>query len=306
MAKENYISLRGQCRSDILLAKDNNDVPTTALFSLHTVKRSIRNRSGQLDPKFDRPIIMTDNPEVVRQIVKIKKHDIVEIKGSFTTGKVIKHKKCPYCGCMNDIEVPLQVITPSYVGVLRSDLKNDAEGLKELVDAAEISNVAKVIGRVCSPDIRTGVSEIGDVYASYQLAVNRKYYLYGTSNYDDHADYPYVISYNKQAEDDEKALVSGSLVYIDGYVHTMLAPLTVECANEECQKEFTINSQRMSITPYSVEYLRDYNEDAIEESRPNRKSDDGDEVELKAVIEDIGDKEQADEEAELLNDVMGS
>ena len=104
--------------------------------------------------------------------------------------------------------------------------------------------------------------------------MNRKYYLRGSADYDDHSDYPYVISYNEQAQKDMKALKQGSLVYIDGYVHTMLVPFTVTCANEECGKNFEIKTQRMSITPYSVEYLRDCNEDAIEQTRPNAASAD--------------------------------
>ncbi len=282
MAKENYISLRGQIRGDVIMVSDDNGNPITALFSMHTLKRNIYDQAGKYELKFDKPIILTSDPKMIRSISNIKKYDIVEIKGSFTTGRAVKHKKCPHCGFVNSVEVPFQVISPSYVGILKTGLKSDSEGLQNLIECAEISNVAKVIGRVCSEEIHTGDTERGDIFSTYQLAVNRKYYLYGSSDYDDHSDYPYVISYNDQAIKDNKALYQGSLVYIDGYVHTMLTPLSVECANEECGKEFTIKTQRMSLTPYSTEYLRDYNENAIEETRPNRK-DDTNEYELDGI-----------------------
>ena len=268
MAKENYISLRGQIRSEVIYVKNENDFPIKAFFSLHTIKRNAHNRAGQLEPKFDKPIIMTSDPVIIRETLKINRGDIIEVKGSFTTGKVIKHKKCPYCGFENDFETPYQVITPQYIGVLKTGLKSDSEGLKDLVETAEISNVAKIIGRVCSEKIINGESERGDLFATYQLAVNRKYYLPGTEDYDDHSDYLYVISYNDQAIDDTKALKEGALIYVDGYVHTMLTPMKVTCANEECHRDFEIKTQRMSITPYSVEYLRDYNGDAIEQTHP--------------------------------------
>lgn len=274
MAKENYISLRGQIRGDVIYVKDENDVPIKALFSLHTLKRNAYNRAGQLDPKFDKPIIMTSDPVIIRDTLKIVRGDILEIKGSFTTGTAVKHKKCPYCGFENDIETPFQIITPQYVGVLKTGIKSDSEGLRELVNCVEISNVAKIIGRVCSDKIRSGDTEYGDIFSTYQIAVNRKYFLQGSTGYDDHSDYPYVISYNEQAVDDAKALKQGALVYIDGYVHTMLTPMKCTCANEECNRDFEIKTQRMSITPYSTEYLRDYNDDAIEQTHPEDKKDD--------------------------------
>lgn len=269
MAKENYISLRGQLRKDPTIVTDDMGEPISAVFSLHTLKRNVRDRAGNLDPKFDRPIILTSDPRLVQKIKSFKNHDIIEVKGNFTTGFVQKPKKCPVCGEVNIIETPFQVVTPLYVGVIRTGIENDAEGLHELVETAEISNIAKMIGRVCSPTdhIYHGVTEIEQSYTKYQLAVNRKYYMATSNGYEDHTDYPYVISYEDVADKDYAALKQGALVYIDGYIHTMA--FNINCKCEHCGSDFTFRSQRMLITPYSTEYLRDYNDDAIPETRAN-------------------------------------
>lgn len=260
MAKENYISLRGQERGQVYYVKDENGTPIQALFSLHTLRRDAYDCAGNFEPKFNMPIIVTKDPRIIQKTFEIKKNDIVEIKGSFLTGKIVKHKKCPVCGLINDYECASQVIAPQYVGVLKTGIRSDNVGLKELVNSVEISNICKVIGRVCSPEIKTGITERGENFTTYQIAVNRKFFLYGTEDEEDHTDYPYVISYGTQAELDAQTLKQGSLIYIDGYVHTMITPMEVKCANEKCGEVIKVDTQRMTITPYSVEYLRDYND----------------------------------------------
>ena len=126
--------------------------------------------------------------------------------------------------------------------------------------ASEVSNVAKLIGRVCTPteDIVFSETEKGVPFCKYQIAVNRKLYLADSEGEDDHSDYPVVYSYGKQAEDDSASLKQGALVYIDGFVRTVGAESNVVCAS--CEKEFPFKTRKMSLSPYSVEYLRDYNE----------------------------------------------
>lgn len=81
MAKENYISLKGQLRGDVRFVTDpDTGEITSAMFPLYVLRRNIWDRAGNLSPKFDRPIILTSDKEIIRAVKELKKYDIVEVK----------------------------------------------------------------------------------------------------------------------------------------------------------------------------------------------------------------------------------
>lgn len=265
MAKENYISLKGQLRTNVKFVTDETTGEiTTAMFPLYVLRRNIWDRAGNLSPKFDRPIISTSDQEMIRQIQTLKKYDIVEVKGSFRTKRSTRHKICEVCGETTVIEAPIQLINPSYVGTVATDINNNTEGLHYLLRVAEISNIAKVIGRVCCPTeaIVFGETENGVPYCRYQLAVNRKLFVADSEGEEDHADYPIVISYGDTAYDDKEVLQQNALVFLDGYIHVIQHEKTVEC--EHCGATFSYKTASMSLSPYAMEYLRDFKDDVLE------------------------------------------
>ena len=271
MAKENYISLRGQLRAEpkIIQGADGND--TLAMFPLVVIRRNIYNRAGNLDIKWDRPIIASSDREMIKQIRKASIHDIVEIKGTFRTQYSKKDIICPECGEVNTIDCSIQTINPVFVGILNNQIHNDTEGQKYLLDCAEVANIAKVIGRVCTPDedIYFAENDTGSLYARYQLAVNRKLYIKDSEGEEDHADFPVVYSYDDIAKADKQIIKQNTLVYLDGYVHTMIYDQPIECTS--CGNNFTYKSQKMNLTPYAMEYLRDFDE--LLESTHGSKND---------------------------------
>ncbi len=186
---------------------------------------------------------------------------------------VMKKKQCPdpACAQVNQFPISIQVINPTYVGKC-CELGTNIEGTDYLRRCAEISNIAKMIGRVCLKDdqIIIGETERGNKFAKYQIAINRK--LFDTSSVDseDHSDYPVVYSYDDVADQDEAMLCEGALIYLDGYVHTMNTTQQVECCR--CHKVFEVKNLRMNLTPYSNEYLRDYKNDGLQ-STHGSKSD---------------------------------
>lgn len=265
MAKENYISLKGQLRSDVKFITDEETGEITmALFPLLVLRRNIWDRAGNLSPKFDRPIIATTDKEMIRQATKIKHYDIVEVKGTYLTQHSIRNKICPHCGKINVLNTSIQTINPIYIGVVNDTLHNDTDGTTYLLSCAEISNIAKVIGRVCTPteEIVFGETDKGEVYARYQLAVNRKLYVRDSEGEEDHADFPIVYSYGDVARDDKEVLQQNALVYLDGFIHTMQKEQEVICS--ECNQVFTYKTQYMNLSPYSMEYLRDFKDDVLE------------------------------------------
>lgn len=265
MAKENYISLKGQLRCDVKFVTDEETGEITlAMFPLLVLRRNIWNRAGNLSPKFDRPIIATSDKEMIKQAKKLKHYDIVEVKGTFLTQHSTRSKICPHCGKINVLETSIQTINPVYIGAVNDTLKNDTDGTTYLLGCAEISNIAKVIGRVCTPteEIVFGETDKGEVYARYQIAVNRKLFVKDSEGEEDHADFPIVYSYGDVARDDKDVLQQNALVYLDGYIHTMLRDQLVTC--DECGGEFTFKTQCMNLSPYSMEYLRDFKDDVLE------------------------------------------
>jgi hypothetical protein len=121
----------------------------------------------------------------------------------------------------------------------------------------------KLIGRVCktsdandapeNPQLKTNDS--GDEYCKYQIAVNRKLYIEG-SGLEEHSDYLWVRSFNRNAEKDALALSVNSLIYLDAYVRSFTAKQRIDaCIN--CGKSYTFSNTGFEVIPYSVEYLRD-------------------------------------------------
>ena len=99
MAKENYISLKGQLRGDVRFVTDpDTGEITSAMFPLYVLRRNIWDRAGNLSPKFDRPIILTSDKEIIRAVKELKKYDIVEVKGSFRTKMSSRHRLLPVYG----------------------------------------------------------------------------------------------------------------------------------------------------------------------------------------------------------------
>ena len=260
MAKENYISLRGQLRAEPKFQYDEKGKPIMAFFPLLVIRRNIWDRAGNLSIKWDRPIISTADQNIIKEIQKAKVHDIIEVKGTFRTQHSQRTQICPHCGEKNIIETAIQTIKPIYVGIVDDRMKNDTDGQNYLIHCAEIANIAKVIGRVCTntEDIYFGETEQGELYGRYQLAVNRKLYIRDSEDEEDHADFPVIYSYGDIAKEDQQILKQNTLVYLDGYIHTMIYEQPVECSH--CGEEFKYKSQKMNLTPYSMEYLRDFDE----------------------------------------------
>ena len=258
MAKENYVFLIGQVRQSPVFRDDENGEHFSGMMPLMTLRRNIRDNAGNLSPKWDRPIISTANKIMMRQMDKINLHDIVEIKGTITTQNITRGLRCPHCGCIVKQPGTITTINPVYINI-RENLNNDTDGFRYLMDCAEISNQTKVIGRVCR-DVEQLHTDEGKACAKYQIAINRKLYVEG-SEPEDHTDYPYVYSYGRVAEDDIKYIKAdspGTLLYVDGFIHTVKFDQSTFCQNDDCGKEFKFQNQTMNITPYSVEYLRDF------------------------------------------------
>lgn len=253
MAKENYIFLIGQVLKEPSIKLDDDGAPVRATFQLTTLRRDKYDKAGNFSPKWDKPVILTGVPALIKQIQNISLYDFVEVKGTVTTKDYIRRTVCPHCGAEQLTNAMMTFINPTYINV-REHCESRTAGLSYLSDCAEASNILKLIGRVCrDPEFYT--YENGATCCSYPIAVNRKLFIDGSIDEEDHSDYPWVKTFGEQAEEDYAALRMDSLVYVDGYVRTLKRDQQIQCSNPECGQMYTFPNAILEAIPYSVEYL---------------------------------------------------
>jgi len=268
MAKENFILLRGVIKKKPkFIGNAEENTIKEAIFKMTVIRRDIFGRGNSFEPKMDYPIVSTSSPEIIRQIIDLNltEGDVIEVKGTYKTKGIEIKCECPNCHKINSFSYQLNCVSPQFVQRM-AHFDTSAEGLSYLKNHAEISNICKVIGTVCvsGENFRNGESENGDSFLKYKIAVNRKIKEFDSVDKEDHVDYPYVCSFNDVAAGDRKMLKLGTMIYIDGFVHTSAPSIGVLCG--ECSTEFSTRVQNMNITPYSVEYLRDYIDNGFEQS----------------------------------------
>lgn len=255
MAKENYIFLIGQVLKEPKIKRDEDGNPMRASFGLTTLRRDKYDRAGNFAPKWDRPAILTGVPELMKIIEDIEVNDFVEVKGTVTTKDFTKKTICPYCGAEQHTNSMMTFINPVYI-FKRGHADSRTDGLPYLSAVAEASNILKIVGRVCKEPTLYAYDD-GTKCCTYPLAVNRKLYVQGSENEEDHSDYPWVKSFGEQAEENYAALDVNSLVYIDGYIRTVKRSQDLQCANPECGKIYSTPNTVMEAIPYATEYLAD-------------------------------------------------
>lgn len=266
MAKENYVFLIGYVKKEPVFINDREGNPIEAMMPLTTIRRGPFDEAGNFAPRWDKPILRTKDPRLIKKMQTIQLHDIIETKASIVTAHAKRMITCEKCGHKEPKDVSLVYLSPISICV-RQHTDSDTEGASVLldIDVAEISNVAKIIGRVCNEEgVKFYKDEEGHAKSTYQVAVNRKFYIYGSrmdrgstddETQEDRADYPWVSSYGKVAEEDNAQIQQGSLLFIDGYIHTQAYEQKTICSNPECNHEITYKCQSFQVTPYSNEYL---------------------------------------------------
>jgi single-stranded DNA-binding protein len=252
MAKENYVFLVGQLLQESKIVKDKGGDSIRADCVVTTLRRDNKKNRENYTPVWDKPIVMSGNKEMINKMEKIDQFDFVEVKGTVTTKEIKRGTICPHCKGKNVQKGVMTFITPTFIGKRRT-AQSRTEGFPYLREHSEISNTCKIIGRLCrDPELYTN-SE-GVVCCEYQIAVNRKYYIEG-SGVLDRTDYPWVKTFNEQAQEDINSLKMGSLVYLDGCIRTRTIDRITLC--EHCNQDYNWRDVVLEILPYSVEYLAD-------------------------------------------------
>lgn len=252
MAKHNQVILNGQVSVPPRIVTDETGTPIRAMFGID-VMHGNRDFGNNIDNiKYDVPIIMTSEPSMIKQIQKISKGDMIEVKGTITTRDIIKRTSCRYCGHKHEKAGNLVCITPIYLEV-REPALTDEKGKKLLRNRCEMSNMVTVIAPLCR-DPQLYITEKGTAVTTYQLAIRRKFRI--KKDNDIRTDFPWVKSYGQIAENDAKSLKKGSYVFIDGRIQVRQLKRIQECEN--CGETYEWTDSATEIVPYAVEYLRDF------------------------------------------------
>lgn len=274
MAKENYVFITGQLQKEPVFVKNREGRINEVVFPLRTIRRGPYDRAGNFDPKFDSPILKTKDPRLISIASTFHMHDLIESKCVIVTEYADRTYTCPHCGCRFVRNVFTTFLSPVSLSVRnREDTTTNAMHILQDDDVAENSNVVKIIGRVTNEDgPRYNLNEATQKKScTYQIAVNRKFLLYGASKLfgvksegnegvnqlinEERSDYPWVVCYDSIADEARDYLHQGSLIYIDGYFHTRPFIKTIKCENPECGLTFDTKDLSLTVTPYDIEYL---------------------------------------------------
>ena len=268
MAQHNIGHFYGMVQTNPKIVLDDETkqpVSAIAYIATATSSRRFANANEENNVSFNQIMIMSGVPEVAAKMAEMKMYDVVIIKGSLNTRNIQKTAMCEECHqrfIVNEIkgdsdeDAPeyttsmVTFVTPIDIDIRDTELTED-EAMDILIEHREMSNEIQVIGNLCNDP----VSWEGGKATSYQVGINRKFYLKD----DDPAtssDYPFIRSYGIQAENDIEALHQGSLVLVDGFVKMRHFSRKSTCPF--CNSVKTWTDKVLEIVPYSVEYLGDY------------------------------------------------
>ena len=251
MARQNEVFLYGMVMQEPQILTDGNGNYLRGSVPIQTIrgKREISNRQ-LVNVRFDAPIIMSGDPDVIETMKNLKPFDMVEVKGTYTTKDINRAKMCE-CGHKNIKQGTASFISPIYLGI-RETGNTEAAGKQLLELRCEISNTITVIGNVTADPVYT---EERTKMIQYTLAVTRKYFLKEDVTRS-RVDFPHIKAFGSIAEEDKKRIRKGTKVMVNGMLQTRQYVQDIVC--EECGKTLSYTASAMEIIPYSTEYLKDY------------------------------------------------
>lgn len=257
MAKENFVFLHGQLYDAPKIFVDANGEPKKASMAIRVLRRPNSRAASDINfgkLNIDIPIIMTLDREMIRECSKLKKGDMVDIRGVYTTREIKKKAICPQG---HDViwAGNFVFITPIYICRREQEL-SPADGFQLLKERNEISNMAMMIGTLCrEPELieLTNTNNRPVNVCQYQLASNRRYHIRDGIHEQERTDYPWVKTAGAQALEDYKRLHMGSVVYINGAIQTREIEREISCP--VCETPFLIKENVCELFPYSIEYL---------------------------------------------------
>lgn len=256
MAKENFVFLHGQVFDRPRVFVDAEGVAKKASFAVKVLRRPTSKGEGYVTTgklSLDVPVIMTMDESLIRVCSTLRKGDMVDIRGVYTTREVKKKSVCKN-GHENVWAGNFVFVTPIYISRRETEL-SDEDGMKLLRERAEVSNLVMMIGTLCrEPELREFENNgRKSSVCQYQLASNRRYHIRDGMHEHERTDYPWIKTAGRQALEDMQRLHTGSVVFINGAIQTREIERFITCP--ECGESHVIKESVCEVFPYAVEYL---------------------------------------------------
>lgn len=256
MATHNQVRVVGYVKGNVTIIGDSEE-NQKAFLTLRTVHRDVDFYHAEV---FEDILIFYDgvSEALMNKIKKLEPFDIVDIKGVFNILTMNKTSLCPVCGNKNvKYNASTTFVYPIHLmklNALYTAYEHDEKLPEELLTKhyKEISNQAIICGTVVKkPELKALKNT---VCCRYPLGVNRKYYIKSQGELT--SDYPWIYTFGQQAEDDERHLIEGSTILMDGFIRTRKVDSVMLC--DTCGSEYTFPDTATEFIPYSIEYLKDY------------------------------------------------
>lgn len=294
MAKQNTAFLYASVHESPRIAIDRETGELKFGIAYVRVVRGLRDAHDGINFRYDIPIIMSKEPEILAEMKEWSPNDIVFIKGTLACKDVPKKSYCPHCtddqgnSTMNMSKGSLVYINPIYVKKVKS-CEDENKATEDLKENREISNQIYCIGTLLT-EPKLFKTKNGTSITQYKIAINRKYRI-RTDSPETKTDWPWVKSFGEQAIEDKLRLKQGSDVYIDGFIQARQILRTTKC--EHCGEFYRWEDTAMEIVPFAVEYGRGTykSDEELEEAKQMRIE------EIKQSLhDDLFEKDELDEE----------
>lgn len=240
MARHNYVSLTGYIQK---LTEDG------------FVIAAVRNKKANGDARFSHIDIDTSS---CRPETNVEAGDVVYLTGSIATRSAEAVYECPHCGEKNTRQDgrpgKKNPGTETYVlaravTVLEHGLSNEEAEAYLSGHFVSDGNVVAVLGNLTKDPILTQTGGQNPVSCCrFQLGVTRKLFRGERT-----ADYPWVYTYGREAEDNYAKLKKGSLVLVSGTLQTHSFPEDFTCP--KCGADYIASVNAAEISASSVEYI---------------------------------------------------
>lgn len=258
MATHNQVREVGYLLKDPTILYEGIEGSEKILFQIRTIRRDTEGYAGK---KFEDVMIYYDGVELMPKLRKLKRFDLIDVKGVFNVLTVNKKSRCPQCGHENikyrgssTFIYPIFFVKIQSLATLFDNSETSPEMLLEK-QWTEVSNQALIIGTVVNEPELIGLPH--RPCCRYMLGVDRKYYIKTQDELT--ADYPWVYSYGQQAEWDIRHLRQGAVILVDGFIHNRQVEVNTTC--EECGCMYKYPDVTTEFIPYSLEYLSGHKTD---------------------------------------------
>lgn len=292
MARHNYVHLLGVIQKKPMIQTDAEGNYKMGIMFIKVTRGPRSVGDNRYTTKYDEPVIMTREPEMVKQMAEFDVNDFVEVKGTIAVLYPInKTSSCPYCNTKNATQGVLVYINPIHFLKLRH-CETEEEINEYLQQCSEISNEIMCFCTLVSQPKKV-TPKNGMTITQYQVALNRKYRI-RTDSPDITADYPWVKAYGENAENDRERLHKGSEIYVDGCIQARAVNRHAVCSN--CGQTYDWKDKAMEIVPFANEYVSNYYSDEEIEQRKQELIEQAKQSIFKTLKNNPDDAGSADDE----------